>query len=111
LAGGARFEEDIRAGGRDGHLSWEVAEYVPGQRWTARARGDHGLSLVLTYECTPEGDNTRFVRTLDYRFSGLAMRLANRLVLKRRIDHESAASMLALRERAEKHLAAAGVSA
>jgi hypothetical protein len=111
LAGGARFEEDIRAGGRDGHLSWEVAEYVPGLRWTARAQGDHGLSLVLTYQCTAEGDNTRFVRTLQYRFSGLAMRIANRLLLKRRIDHESAASMLALRERAEKHLAATGVNA
>jgi hypothetical protein len=31
------------------------------------------------------------------------MRLANRLLLKRRIDRESAASMLALREMAEKH--------
>jgi hypothetical protein len=111
LAGGAHFEEDIRAGGRDGHLSWEVAEYVPGQRWTARAQGDHGLSLVLTYQCTGEGDNTRFVRTLQYRFGGLAMRIANLLLLRRRIDHESAASMLALRERAENHLVAAGVSA
>jgi hypothetical protein len=88
-----------------------VAEYVPGQRWTARAQGDHGLSLVLTYQCTGEGDNTRFVRTLQYRFGGLAMRIANLLLLRRRIDHESAASMLALRERAENHLVAAGVSA
>ncbi|MFL1528731.1 SRPBCC family protein [Pseudomonas sp. O230] len=111
LHAGARFEEDIRAGGREGHLSWAVNEYLPGRRWSARAQGDNGLSLVVTYECTAEGDGTRFVRTLEYQFSGLAMRIANRLLLKRRIDHESAASMQALREMAHKHLAAAGVNA
>ena len=111
LHAGARFEEDIRAGGREGHLSWVVDEYLPGRRWIARAHGDNGLSLVVTYECTAEGDGTRFVRTLDYQFSGLAMRIANRLLLKRRIDRESAASMQALREMAHKHLAAAGANA
>ena len=111
LHAGARFEEDIRAGGREGHLSWVVDEYLPGRRWIARAHGDNGLSLVVTYECTAEGDGTRFVRTLDYQFSGLAMRIANRLLLKRRIDRESAASMQALREMAHKHLATAGANA
>ncbi|MCU1752108.1 sterol desaturase/SRPBCC family protein [Pseudomonas sp. 6D_7.1_Bac1] len=98
LHAGARFEEDIHAGGRAGHLSWEVNEYLPGRRWSARALGDHGLELLLTYECASEGDGTRFVRTLEYRFSGLLMRLVNQLLLKRRIEHESAASMLALRD-------------
>ncbi|VVM96825.1 sterol desaturase/SRPBCC family protein [Pseudomonas fluorescens] len=111
LHAGARFEEDIRAGGRDGHLSWQVMEYLPGRRWSARAQGDHGLSLEVTYECAATGDNTRFVRTLEYQFSGLAMRIANRLLLKRRIDRESAASMLALRNMAHKYLAATGVDA
>jgi hypothetical protein len=111
LYAGERFEEDIRAGGREGHLSWEVDEYLPGRRWRARARGSHGLSLMVTYECEVEGDDTRFVRTLEYSFSGLAMRIANRLVLKRRIERESAESMLALREMAQKHLALTGVSA
>jgi hypothetical protein len=90
LHAGARFEEDIRAGGRDGHLSWMVDEYLPGRRWSARAEGDHGLSLVVTYECEAEGDGTRFIRTLEYQFSGLGMRLANKLLLRRRIDRESA---------------------
>ncbi|WP_212624723.1 SRPBCC family protein [Pseudomonas sp. PP3] len=111
LHAGARFEEDIRAGGRDGHLSWRVDEYLPGRRWSARAEGDNGLSLVVTYECEAEGDSTRFVRTLEYQFSGLAMRIANRLLLRRRIDRESAASMLALREMAQKYLAQSGVGA
>jgi hypothetical protein len=111
LHAGARFEEDIRAGGREGHLSWVVDEYLPGRRWRARAQGDHGLSLLLTYECEAEGDGTRFVRTLEYQFSGLAMRIANKWLLKQRIDRESAASMLALRETAQKHLAPSGAHA
>ncbi|MGX0890852.1 hypothetical protein AB7M22_002860 [Pseudomonas sp. ADAK2 TE3594] len=111
LYAGARFEEDIRAGGREGHLRWEVDEYLPGRRWSARARGDHGLSLVVTYECEAFGDGTRFVRTLEYCFSGVVMRIANRLLLKRRIERESAQSMLALRQMAQKHLASTGVTA
>lgn len=101
LHAGARFEEDIHAGGRAGHLSWEVDEYLPGLRWRAWAHGDHGLELVVTYECIADGADTRFIRTLDYRFSGLPMRITNRLLLKRRIERESAASMLALRERVQ----------
>ena len=69
------------------------------------------MSLALTYECYAEGDGTRFVRTLDYRFDGLGMRIANRLLLKRRIDRESAASMLALRDMATQYLASARASA
>ncbi|MHC8334044.1 SRPBCC family protein [Pseudomonas sp. LB3P25] len=111
LHAGKRFEEDIKAGGREGHLRWEVNEYLPGRRWSAWAQGDHGLSLVVTYECEARGGSTRFVRTLEYQFSGLAMRIANRLLLKRRIDRESAASMLALCEMAQKQWVPAGVNA
>lgn len=108
LHAGARFEEDIRAGGRDGHLRWKVDEYLPGRRWCARAEGDNGLSLRLTYECAAEGDGTRFVRTLEYQFSSLALRIVNLLLLKRRIDLESAASMEALRVMSHRYLAAKG---
>ncbi|MHC8314563.1 sterol desaturase/SRPBCC family protein [Pseudomonas sp. LB3P31] len=111
LHAGSRFEEDIRAGGREGHLSWMVEEYLPGRRWSARAQDGKGLSLVVTYECAAEGDGTRFIRTLEYQFQGLGMRLANRLLLKRRIDRESAHSLQALRDMAHKHLAPAGANA
>ena len=111
LHAGSRFEEDIRAGGREGHLSWVVEEYLPGRRWIARAQGDNGLSLLLTYECAAQGNGTRFIRTLDYQFESLAMRLANHLLLKHRIDRESAQSMLALRAMAQQHLAPTGATA
>ncbi|MFW0753753.1 SRPBCC family protein [Pseudomonas sp. H11T01] len=107
LHAGSRFEEDIHAGGRSGHLSWEVNEYLPGRRWSARAQGNHGLELVVTYECQPvHGDGTRFIRTLEYRFSGLLMRLGNQLLFKQRIERESATSMLALCEMAQRAIPA-----
>ena len=111
LHAGSRFEEDIRAGGRDGHLSWLVEEYLPGRRWSARAQDGKGLSLVVTYECAAEGDGTRFIRTLEYQFEGLAMRLANQLLLKRRIERESAHSLQALRDRAQQYLTPVGATA
>lgn len=88
-----------------------MTEYLPGRRWCARAQSDQGLSLRLTYECSAEAGGTRFVRTLEYRFDGLLMRLANRLLLKRRIERESAASMLALRDTAAQFIGAARASA
>ncbi|KAF0865984.1 SRPBCC family protein [Pseudomonas sp. LD120] len=103
LFAGQGFEEDIHAGGRRGHLSWRVEEYLPGYRWRAKARGDHGLELQLTYECQPlAAEHTRFVRTLEYRFDTWLMRLGNQLLFKRRIEQESAASLLALCERAKQ---------
>jgi hypothetical protein len=102
LPTGASFEEDIRAGGREGHLTWDVAAYEEGVRWHAWARGTHGLSLDLVYEVFAAPGGTRFVRTLLYAFPGLGMRLANALVLSRRIDRESAASLAILREVIER---------
>ncbi|WOE77380.1 SRPBCC family protein [Pseudomonas protegens] len=103
LFAGQVFEEDIHAGGRSGHLSWQVREYLPGHRWRATARGDHGLELQVTYECQAlTGERTRFVRTLEYRFDNLLMRLGNQLLFKRRIERESAASLLALCETAQQ---------
>ncbi|BAN49062.1 SRPBCC family protein [Metapseudomonas resinovorans] len=102
LPAGSHFEEDIHAGGRAGHLSWDVTEYSPGRCWRAVARGTHGLHLELTYECESTPTGTRFVRTLDYGFDGLGMRIANWLVMRRKIDRESAESMAQLKEMAER---------
>ncbi|MDT4837071.1 Polyketide cyclase / dehydrase and lipid transport [compost metagenome] len=106
LPDGSHFEEDIHAGGRSGHLSWDVTEYTPGRRWRATARGTHGLELLLTYDCEKTANGTRFVRTLEYGFSGWAMRLANLLVMRRTIDRESAESMRQLKEMAERTIEA-----
>lgn len=104
LAAGSHFDEDIVAGGRTGQLSWDVLEYVAGQRWQARATGNHDLHLLVTYECHAIAGGTRFVRTLEYHLPGLVMRLLNHFVLRQRIERESAESLFALRHAAERVL-------
>lgn len=98
LFAGERFEEDIHAGGRAGHLRWDVLDYQSAQRWQASAQGDHGLHLLLTYECVAVEGGCEFVRTLEYGFAGWPMRLANGLFMRRRIERESQASMQALHD-------------
>ncbi len=66
-----------------------------------------GLHLRLSYECQPSAAGTRFVRTLEYRFDGWSMRLANLFLLRRRIERESEESMHRLRRVAEARIAAA----
>jgi hypothetical protein len=101
LPAGSLFEEDIRAGGREDHIRWQVIEYLPARRWQARASGSRGLELLLTYECQDSDGAARFARTLEYRFDGLALHLANLLFLRRRIERESVQSLKILREVAE----------
>ena len=99
---GSRFEEDIHAGGRPGHLSWEVLAYQPGLCWQAQARGDHGLWLRVGYECRAAGaERTLFIRNLDYRLEGWFWHLYNRLIASRRVERESRVSLDQLREAIE----------
>lgn len=104
LKAGDHFEEDIHAGGRPGHLSWDVTDYQPGKRWQARASGDHGLRLLVTYECQAMPAGTLFIRTLEYDFPGWLMRLLDRLMMRRRVERESEDSLLALKRVAEQKL-------
>ena len=90
LPAGSRFDY---VGGRAGRLQWEVMACQPGQLWQARARGKHGLELLITYECSIAGNGTRFVRTLEYRFSSVLARLADKLLMRRRVARDSAAAL------------------
>jgi uncharacterized protein YndB with AHSA1/START domain len=102
LGVGATFEEDIRTAGREGHLSWVVEECEAGARWAARARADNGAGIFIRYRFEPEASGTRFVRELEYTLPNLLLRLANTLVLRRRIDAESRLSLQQLKERLER---------
>ena len=101
LPAGARFQEDVRAGGREGQLFWIVRRSDAPQRWVADAQASNGAQLTLTYTMTPDGDGTLFERTLCYELPGFWLRLANRLLLRRRIEKESAESLRQLKQALE----------
>jgi hypothetical protein len=90
---GARFEEDIHAGGRPGHLLWQVTAYRPGAHWQAEARGPHRLWLRVDYRVEPCATGTRFERRLVYVLPGWGWGLYNQLIGRRRVECESVESM------------------
>jgi hypothetical protein len=97
LAQGETFEEDVHAGGRKGHLQWKVLERTAAQRWIAEARVDNGASLTLTYQVSPKEGACLFERELRYRLPNAFLRMLNKLVLRRRIERESAESLARLK--------------
>ncbi|MDI9674964.1 SRPBCC family protein, partial [Pseudomonas aeruginosa] len=104
LPAGARFEEDIHAGGR-ARLAFVAQAQV--QTPVATGVGAPQVSrLVLDHRPgqVPGAAGTRFVRTLEYRFDGWSMRLANLFLLRRRIERESEESMHRLRRVAEARI-------
>lgn len=102
LAAGSRFDEDVRAAGRVDHLHWDVVRTEPGALWQARASNEAGsLRILLTYECRRSAHGTRFARTLHYHSPNPLLRLANALVMRRRVERESAHSLTLLKRRLE----------
>ncbi|WP_397452794.1 SRPBCC family protein [Pseudomonas sp. NA-150] len=83
---GSQFEY---TSARADYLSWEIIDYVPGQRWQARARGKYGLTMVVTYQCLETATGTRFIRTLEYQFSNWIGRVADRLILRKRLERDA----------------------
>ena len=60
--------------------------------------------MFVTYQCQPHGSQTRFTRTLEYRFAHPVGRLADRLVLHKRIERDSAKLLRNLSAVAEHRL-------
>lgn len=107
LGAGERFEYSSE---RAGFLLWDVLDYSPGQRWVARARGRYGLMMRVTYDCTPLGTGSRFIRTVQYRFNHPVGRLANRLFVRKRLEKDSADLLKNLGEVAEQRIPASPLS-
>ncbi len=91
------FEEDIHAGGRPGHLRWQVTALEPGRHWQAEAQGPHRLWLRVDYFVEACAGGTRFERRLVYTLPGLVWGLYNRLIGRRRVEQESEESMRRLK--------------
>ena len=90
---GTRFEEDVRAGGRTGHLVWTVTECVDQHRWTGQATVDNGARLTVSYHLSETATGTLFERHLHYELPNLMLKILNFLILRRRIAKESALSL------------------
>lgn len=89
LSAGATFEENIRSAGFTRRLHWTVVDSVPPRVWEAHARMADGSAVRLRYELDAEAGGTRFRRTLSYHIRPRLLRLANDLLLWRKVRAES----------------------
>jgi uncharacterized protein YndB with AHSA1/START domain len=86
--GEACVEEYVVAG-RRGVVTWTVRERVAGRRWVIDATPPGGGYARITYTLSAVGDETLFVRELEYEMPNPWLGLLDRLVIRRRVTAES----------------------
>jgi hypothetical protein len=105
LLPGERVTETFVVAGRSGVVIWTVAKRDPPRAWTiegeieGRKAGTvaYTLTPALTPSLTPTEESTRFERDFSYQSPTLLFLLLNRVVLRPRIEAESAEAVRRLK--------------
>jgi uncharacterized protein YndB with AHSA1/START domain len=98
---GERCTEQYIVAGRRGVTDWFVRERQPDRRWVIEAQPSGGGSGTITYTLSPDGEGTRFEREFVYQMPNAVLAILDALVLRRRIEAESAEAMRRLKDRLE----------
>jgi uncharacterized protein YndB with AHSA1/START domain len=104
LEPGEQVTEEFQVAGRRGRVVWTVRERVAPRRWVIDGRVEGGGGTI-TYTVTPHADGTTFERELVYTVANPLLRLLDRLVLRRRIEAESAEALRRLKDQLERRAA------
>ncbi|MEZ4674165.1 MAG: SRPBCC family protein [Caldilineaceae bacterium] len=103
LAIGEEVTEAFHVAGRRGEVVWTVVECAAPQRWvidgTIVGRNSGG---TVTYTLRPDGAGTLFAREFTYPTPTLYFTLMDRLVVRRRVQQESALAVRQLKGLLEK---------
>ncbi len=109
LQPGERVTETFVVAGRSGVVVWTVTKSEPPRTW--RIEGEiegrkagtvtYMLTPALTPSLTPSEESTRFERVFSYQSPTLLFVLLNRLVLRPRIEAESAEAVRRLKAKLE----------
>jgi hypothetical protein len=105
LEPGEEVTEEFQVAGRRGRVVWTVRERVAPRRWVIDGRVEGGGGGTITYTVTPHADGTTFERELVYSVPNPLLRLLDRLVLRRRIEAESAEALRRLKDLLERRAA------
>lgn len=106
LEPGEEVTEEFRVAGRRGRVVWTVRERVAPRLWVIDGRVEGGGGGgTITYTATPHGAGTNFEREFVYTVSNPFLGLLDRLVLRRRIEAESAEALRRLRDVLERRAA------
>ena len=98
LEPGEQVTEEFRVAGRRGRVVWTVRDREAPRRWSIEGQVQGGGSGRVTYILTPYAGGTIFEREFAYTMPNLLLALLNRLVLRYRVDTESAEALRRLKQ-------------
>ncbi len=101
---GEQVTEEFRVAGRRGRVVWTVREREVPRRWAIEGQVVGGGGGTVAYTLTPNGDGTTFEREFIYATRGPLLALLDRLVLRRRVEAESAEALRRLKQVLESRL-------
>lgn len=101
LAVGEQVTERFRVAGREGSVVWTVRERDAPRRWLIDGQIIGGGSGTVAYTLSAAAEGTRFERAFTYPTPTLAIALLDALVVRRRIQAESAEAVRRLKARLE----------
>ncbi len=100
LEPGEQVTEEFRVAGRRGRVVWTVREREAPRRWLIDGQVEGGGTI--TYTLTQHDDGTTFEREFIYTMPNLLLALLDRLVLRRRVEAESAEALRRLKRTLEQ---------
>jgi hypothetical protein len=98
---GEKVTELFLVAARRGKAVWRVREREEPRRWVIFGQVEGGGTGTVTYTLTPQESGTVFERDFTYEMNNPLLALLDRLVLRRRIEGESAEAVRRLKERLE----------
>lgn len=101
LAVGEQVTEQYLVAGRRGEVVWTCTERDEPHRWVISGQIVGGGSGVITYTLDPQPDGTHFTREFVYPIANPFLALLDRMIVRRRIEQESATALRQLKARLE----------
>jgi uncharacterized protein YndB with AHSA1/START domain len=98
LEPGEQVTEEFRVAGRRGSVVWTVREREAPRRWVIEGQVQGGGDGTITYTLAPHNGGTTFEREFVYAMPNPLLALLDRLVLRRRVEAESAEALGRLKE-------------
>lgn len=95
---GEQITERFLVAGRRGEAVWTVRERRAPTHWVIEGQTSSGGGGIITYTLTPENGGTHFEREFVYRFHNPLFRLLDGLLVRPRIQAESAEALRRLKQ-------------
>jgi uncharacterized protein YndB with AHSA1/START domain len=103
---GERCTEEFVVAGRRGITDWIVRRCERPAVWTIEAQNSTGARATITYELAEADGGTAFTRTLEYAMPNPVLALLDAIVIRRRVERESATAVENLRNVLEAEVVA-----